>query len=252
MYMYFFDEHIRSKVEEAAKLLHEGKYDEARKTIDAVYFMLGTKNIVELNFPLPVSFYSLINLLMVRAHIYLAYHDYQTADSMLTMTDIITRNQPLLPKEQVRIMLLKSNVMKMPNPMVHSLLILSEALKIAESTGNKELVAEVYMEMGKFLASEYTALGLSLIRKVETYCKRNKLRDGEIGAKVYRARCSYMMWTRDKYKWVKDRERFANEAVRVLNSINPDEIQFQYNKDMYFGLKQDIEQHYHQAKNNGN
>ena len=34
--MYFFDEHIRSKVEEAAKLLHEGKYDEARKAIDAI------------------------------------------------------------------------------------------------------------------------------------------------------------------------------------------------------------------------
>ena len=108
------------------------------------------------------------------------------------------------------------------------------------------------MEMGKFMASEYTALGLSLIRKVETYCKRNRLRDGEIGAKVYRARCSYMMWIHDKYQWVKDRERFANEAVRVLNSINPDEIQSQYNKDMYFGLKQDIEQHYLQAKNNGN
>lgn len=250
--LYYFDEMLRSRVEEAAKLLHEGKYDEARKAIDAAYFILGTKNIVELNFPFPVSQYALINLLMVRAHIYLAYHDYQTADSMLTMTDLLTRNQPLSPKEQVRIMLLKSNVMTMPNPMVHSLLILSEALKIAESTGDKELVTEVYMEMGKFMASEYTALGLSLIRKVETYCKRNRLRDGEIGAKVYWARCSYMMWTHDKYQWVKDRERFANEAVRVLNSINPDEIQSQYNKDMYFGLKQDIEQHYHQAKNNGN
>lgn len=251
MFMYFFDEHIRSKVEEAAKLLHEGKYDDAKKTIDVAYFMLGTKNIVELNIPFPVSFYSLINLLTVRARIYLAYHDYPTADSMLTMTDILTQNQPLQPQEQVRVMLLKSNVMRMPNPVAHSLLILSDALKIAEGTGDEELVAEVYMEMGKFMASEYTALGLSLIRKVETYCKRNRLRQGELGAKVYRARCSFMMWTHDKYKWVKDRERFANEAIRVLNSINPDEIQSQYNKDMYLGLKQDIEQ-YQQANNNGN
>lgn len=249
---FYLDEMLRTKVENASRLLSDGKYEEARKAIDTAYFILGTKNIVEQNFPFPIAYRTLIGLLAERARIYLSFRDYKTADSMLTMTDIITRNQPLSPKEQVRIMLLKSNVMKMPNPMVHSLLILSEALKIAESTGNKELVAEVYMEMGKFLASEYTVLGLSLIRKVETYCKRNKLRDGEIGAKVYRARCSYMMWTRDKYQWVKDRERFANEAVRVLNSINPDEIQSQYNKDMYFGLKQDIEQHYHHAKNNGN
>ena len=141
--------------------------------------------------------------------------------------------------------------MSMPNPVAHSLLILSEALKIAEGAGDKMLVSEVYMEMGKFLASEYTALGLSLIRKVETYCKRNLLKEGEIGAKVYRARCSFMLWTHDKYKWVKDRERFSEEAVRVLNSINPKNIKSQYNRDMYWGLKRDIER-YQQTNNNGN
>lgn len=140
----------------------------------------------------------------------------------------------------------------MPNPLEHSLVILSEALRMAESTGDKELVAEVYMEMGKFMASEYTALGLSLIRKVETYCKRSGLKQGGIGAKVYRARCSYMMWTHDKYNWVKDRERFAKEAVRLLETINPEEIQSQYNKDMYWGLRREIEAYQKKTKGNGN
>ena len=129
--------------------------------------------------------------------------------------------------------------------------LLSDALKIAESSGDRVLVTIVYMEMGKFMASEYTALGLSLIRKVETYCKRNKMKEGEIGAKVYRARCSYMMWTHDKYSWVKDRERFAKETVRLLDSINPDEIKSQYNRDIYLGLKRDIEQ-YQQTNTNDN
>lgn len=247
----FLDKYLRTKVEDAARLLHEGKYVDARSTIDSTYFSLGTKNIMDLNFPFPVSQYVLINLLTVRARVYLAFHDYKTADSMLSMFDLITRGMVIPPEEQVRILLLKSNVMRLPNPMVHSLLILSEALKIAERTGEKELVAEVYMEMGKFMASEYTALGLSLIRKVETYCKRNNLRQGEIGAKVYRARCSYMMWTHDKYSWVKNRERFAEEAVRLIDSINPDEIESQYNKDMYLGLKREIEQ-YQQSNIDGN
>lgn len=250
--MCFFDDYLRNKIEGAAKLLQNGDCDEARKVIDSVYYMIGTTNIVEPNFPFPVSFYSLINLLIVRARIHLVYHDYKTAGSMLTMTDILTRNQPIYPKEQVKIMLLKSNVRVMPNPVEHSLLILSKALKIAEESRDKELVAEVYMEMGKFMACEYTALGLSLIRKVETFCKRNRLRQEGIGAKVYRARCSYMMWTHDKYKWVKDRERFAKEAVRVLDDIDPDEIQTQYNRDMYLGLKRDIDQYQQQANNNGN
>lgn len=249
--LYYFDEMLRSKVEEADRQLHDGKYAESRRVIDAVYFMLGTKNIVELNFPFPISQYALINLLTVRAQIYLVYHDYGTADSMLTMTAIITRDTDMPPKERVRLLLLKSNVMVMPNPLEHSLGLLSDALKIAESSGDRVLVTMVYMEMGKFMASEYTALGLSLIRKVETYCKRNKMKEGEIGAKVYRARCSYMMWTHDKYSWVKDRERFAKETVRLLDSINPDEIKSQYNRDIYLGLKRDIEQ-YQQTNTNDN
>ena len=250
--LYYFDGMLRSRVEEADRLLHEGKYTESRSVIDAVYFMLGTKNIVELNFPFPISQYALINLLMVRAQIYLVHHDYSTADSMLTMTAIITRDTDMPPKERVRLLLLKSNVMVMPNPLEHSLGLLSDALKIAESSGDRVLVTMVYMEMGKFMASEYTALGLSLIRKVETYFKRNKMKEGEIGAKVYRARCSYMMWTHDKYSWVKDRERFAKEAVRLLETINPEEIQSQYNKDMYQGLKGDIEAYQKKTKGNGN
>ena len=78
------------------------------------------------------------------------------------------------------------------------------------------------------------------------------MKEGEIGAKVYRARCSYMMWTHDKYSWVKDRERFAKEAVRLLETINPEEIQSQYNKDMYQGLKGDIEAYQKKTKGNGN
>ena len=74
--LYYFDEMLRSKVEEADRQLHDGKYAESRRVIDAVYFMLGTKNIVELNFPFPISQYALINLLTVRAQIYLVYHDY--------------------------------------------------------------------------------------------------------------------------------------------------------------------------------
>ena len=249
--MFYLDDYLQTKVKSAADLLHDGKYDEARKAIDEVYYLLGTKNIVEKIFPEPVSLYTLINLLTIRANIYLTYYDYKMADSMLIMTDVLTQDLQLPPQVRVRIMLLKSNVMSMPNPVAHSLLILSEALKIAEGAGDKMLVSEVYMEMGKFLASEYTALGLSLIRKVETYCKRNLLKEGEIGAKVYRARCSFMLWTHDKYKWVKDRERFSEEAVRVLNSINPENIKSQYNRDMYWGLKRDIER-YQQTNNNGN
>lgn len=248
--MFSLDDYLQAKVSNAATLLRDGKYNEARNAIDAVYYLLGTKNIVELNLPFYVALPTLINLLTTRAKIYLSFHDYKTAYSILTMIDILTLNQPLPLFVQVKIMLLKSNVMVMPNPVAHSLLILSEALKVAERSGDERLVAEVYMEIGKFMASEYTALGLSLIRKVETYCKRNGLKQGEIGAKMYRARCSYMMWTHDKYKWVKNRDRFAEEAVRVLNSINPKDIQSQYNRDMYFGLKRDIE--LYQQENNGN
>ena len=249
--MFYLDDYLQTKVKNAADLLHDGKYDDARKAIDAVYYLLGTKNIVEKIFPEPVSLYTLINLLTIRANIYLTYHNYRTADSMLTMTDFLTQDLQLPPQVRVKIMLLKSNVMVMPNPVEHSLVILSEALKIAEGARDKMLVSEVYMEMGKFMASEYTALGLSLIRKVETYCKRNQLKEGEIGAKVYRARCSFMLFTHEKYKWVKDRERFSKEAVRVLDSINLKDIKSQYNRDMYLGLKRDI-QAYQQANNNGN
>lgn len=249
--MFNLDDYLKSKVKKAADLLHDGKFKEARKVIDAIYNMLGAKNIIEKNFPEPVYFSTLINLLTIRANIYLSYHEYKTANSMLIITDILTQGWQLPPLVRVKIMLLKSNVMVMPNPVEHSLLILSEALKIAEGSRDKRLVAEVYLEMGKFMASEYTALGLSLIRKVEIYCKRNGLKQGEIGAKVHRARCSYMMWTHDKYKWVKNRDRFAEEAVRVLNSINPNDIQLQYNIDMYLGLKRDIEL-YQQTNNNGN
>ena len=248
--MFYLDDYLQSKVKNAADLLHDGKYNEARKVIDAIYNMLGLKNIIDKTFPEPVSLSTLINLLTIRANRYLSYREYKTADSMLTITDFLAQGWQFPPQVRVKIMLLKSNVMVMPNPVVHSLLILSEALKIAEESGDERLVAEVYMEIGKFMASEYTALGLSLIRKVETYCKRNGLKQGEIGAKMYRARCSYMMWTHDKYKWVKNRERFAEEAVRVLNSINPKDIQSQYNRDMYFGLKRDIE--LYQQENNGN
>ncbi len=249
--MFYLDDYLQAKVSNAASLLRDGKYNEARNTIDAVYYLLGTKNIVEQQFPETVSLYTLINLLMTRVNIYLIYHDYKAADSMLTMIDILTHGWQLPPHVLVKIMLLKSNVMVMPNPVEHSLLILSEALKIAEETRDKMLVSEVYMEMGKFMASEYTALGLSLIRKVETYCKRNQLKEGEIGAKVYRARCSFILWTHDKYKWVNDRERFVKEAIRVLNSITPKDIRSQYNRDMYCGLKRDIKQ-YQQANDNGN
>lgn len=249
--MFYLDDYLQTKVKNAADLLHDGKYNDARKAIDAVYYMFGTKNIVEKIFPEPVSLYTLINLLTIRANIYLTYRDYRTADSMLTMTDFLTQDLQLPPQVRVKIMLLKSNVMVMPNPVEHSLVILSEALKIAEGARDKMLVSEVYMEMGKIMASEYTALGLSLIRKVETYCKRNRLKEGEIGAKVYRARCSFMLFTHEKYKWVKDRERFSKEAVRVLDSINLKDIKSQYNRDMYLGLKRDI-QEYQQANNNGN
>ena len=146
--LYYFDGMLRSRVEEADRLLHEGKYTESRSVIDAVYFMLGTKNIVELNFPFPISQYALINLLMVRAQIYLVHHDYSTADSMLTMTAIITRDTDMPPKERVRLLLLKSNVMVMPNPLEHSLRLLSDALKIAESSDDRVLVVMVYMESG--------------------------------------------------------------------------------------------------------
>lgn len=249
--MFSLDDYLQAKVSNAATLLRDGKYNEARNAIDAVYYLLGTKNIIELNLPSYVALPTLINLLTTRAKIYLSFHDYKTAYSILTMIDILTLNKPLPLFVQVKIMLLKSNVMVMPNPVAHSLLILSEALRVAERSGDKRLVSEVYMEMGKFMACEYTALGLSLIRKVETFCKRNRLKNGEIGAKVYRARCSYMLWTHDKYKWVNDRKRFAEETVRVLNSINPKDMQSQYNRDIYYGLKRDIQQ-YQQANNNGN
>lgn len=249
--MLYLDDYLQAKVRTAADLLYDGEYNEARIAIDTVYYLLGTKIIVEVNFPVYIALPTLINLLATRAKIYLSFHDYKTAYSILTMIDILTLNQPLPLFVQVMIKLLKSNVMVMPNPVAHSLLILSEALKIAEGSGVKRLVAEVYMEMGKFMASEYTALGLSLIRKVETFCKRNRLKNGEVGAKVYRARCSYMLWTHEKYKWVNDRKRFGEEAVRVLNSINPKDMQSQYNRDIYYGLKRDIQQH-KQANNNGN
>lgn len=250
--MLFFDKMLRSRVEYAAMLLDDGRIDDARKVIDEAYFILGAKNILELNFPFPIAHGTLIGLLAQRARIYLSLHDYISADSMLTLIEILSVHSPLLPIDRVRLLLLKSNVMVMPNPVAHSLMILSEALKIAEEIGEKKLVAQIYMEMGKFLAGDYTALGLSLIRKAETYCKRNNMKPEEIGAKVYRARCSYMLWSLDKYKWVKDRTRFAEEAVSVLNSINPDDISSQYNRNVYMRMKAEIEKGYYQKCKDGN
>jgi len=249
--MYYLDDYLKAKVNDAADLLHDGKYLESRKAIDAVFFMIGAKNIMERKFPDSVSFSTLLNLLTMRANIYLSFHDYKTADSMLAMTDFFTKGLLLPPYIQVKIMVLKSNVMVMPNPVEHSLQILSEALKIAEGAGDEMLILEVYMEMGKFMANEYTALGLSLIRKVETYFKRNQMKEGEIGAKIYRSRSSFMLGCSDKYKWVKDRERFSKEAEKILNSIIPKDIKLQFNRDLYWKLKRDIEQ-YKQAKINGN
>lgn len=52
---FYLDEMLRTKVENALRLLSDGKYEEARKAIDTAYFILGTKNIVEQNFPFPIT-----------------------------------------------------------------------------------------------------------------------------------------------------------------------------------------------------
>ena len=105
------------------------------------------------------------------------------------------------------------------------------------------------MEMGKFLSTEYSALAISLFRKVETYCKRNHHKEGEIGAKVYRARGSLMLATHKKYQCVKDRERFMRETLRLVDAINPDQIKTAYNWNIYDELKQSVADSY--MKNNG-
>ena len=119
--MFYSDDYLQSKVKNAADLLHDGKYNEARKVIDAIYNMLGLKNIIDKTFPEPVSLSTLINLLTIRANIYLSYREYKTADSMLTITDFLAQGWQFPPQVRVKIMLLKSNVMVMPNPVVHSL-----------------------------------------------------------------------------------------------------------------------------------
>ena len=49
--MFYLDDYLQSKVKNAADLLHDGKYNEARKVIDAIYNMLGLKNIIDKTFP---------------------------------------------------------------------------------------------------------------------------------------------------------------------------------------------------------
>ena len=53
--MFSLDDYLQAKVSNAATLLRDGKYNEARNAIDAVYYLLGTKNIVELNLPFYVG-----------------------------------------------------------------------------------------------------------------------------------------------------------------------------------------------------
>jgi len=40
--MFYLDDYLQAKVSNAASLLRDGKYNEARNTIDAVYYLLGT------------------------------------------------------------------------------------------------------------------------------------------------------------------------------------------------------------------
>ena len=251
MDIWWFDRLICLHVEEAVKKLYDGEYLKAVKTIDNTYMLLGTSNILQSKFPFPVSVSTLFNLLTQRAHIHLAFHHYETADSMIAMADLLINRNPLPKEMQVRYLLLKSNIPTMPNPVCHSLMILSKALKIAESLKNKYMVVEVYMEMGKFLSTEYSALGLSILRKVETYCKRNQHKEGEIGAKVYRARGSFMLATYKKYQWVKDRNRFMQETLRLIDTINPAQIKKAYNRNIYNELKQGVVDYQAYMKNNG-
>lgn len=251
MDIWWFDKLICLHVEVAAKKFYGGEYLEAVKAIDNTYMLLGTLNILQGKFPFPLSVSTLINLLTQRAHIHLSFHHYETADSMIAMIELLINRNPLPREMQVRYLLLKSNIPTMPMPVYHSLMILSKALKIAESLKNKYMVVEVYMEMGKFLSTEYSALAISLLRKVETYCKRNHHKEGELGAKVYRARVSFMLATHKKYQWVKDRNRFMQETLRLVDAINPAQIKTAYNKNIFIELKQGVADDQAKMKNNG-
>lgn len=251
MDIWWFDRLICLHVEEAAKKLYDGEYLEAVKAIDNTYMLLGTSNILQCKFPFPISVRTLFNLLTQRAHIHLAFYHYETADSMMAMADLIIYRNPLPKEMQVRYLLLKSNIPTKPNPVYHSLMILSKALNIAESLKNKYMVVEVYMEMGKFLSTEYSALAISLFRKVETYCKRNHHKEGEIGAKVYRARGSFMLATHKKYQCVKNRERFMQETLRLVDAINPAQIKTAYNRNIFGELKRGVADYQSYMKNNG-
>lgn len=135
--------------------------------------------------------------------------------------DVIDKNLPAIrnnAKRTISILIYKGKLEMMLNCHKISISSFSEALGLAEATGDLRTIAEVYMEMSRMFASSYFGLAIYFIRKAEVFWNRSRDIKHALFARAERAFVSFMAYqdNRNNSSYLYLRQ----EAVDIANEID--------------------------------
>ncbi len=137
------------------------------------------------------------------------------------------------PEQKVKMLLRAGQLETMTNRLHISPRYFSQALGIAEESGNEKLIAEVYQNISKMFAKRYPGLAIYFIRKAELKYTSVGLKKEAYLCRMERAML-YSIIVRTKVANPQYYGRFSDEATSIVNeSLDPTLNAFETNHCQY-------------------
>lgn len=140
-------------------------------------------------------------------------------------------NRVRIPEFRSKIYTIKGYIETEENTGYSSYHNMSLALAEAEKSGDKTVIAQCYLELGRALNKTYNALGISLLRQAERIAK--EIRNNELFYTSIIQRANAYIFLGVKY----NNEEFTEEAKRIINNINENNLKHDGLKELFWCVK---------------